>query len=91
MQTPRVANPVLAFAFRVIRRDPLERPLSWRGLLAGAGYQAAGWLLFAVPLVLVARDLGSSGGRLAVLSVAAFTVSWVAGFLFVLARAIEPG
>lgn len=84
---PRVANPVLDVAFRLVRRDPLERPLSWRGLLLGSGYQGAGWLLFSVPVILVARDLGGSGARLVVLCVAAFTVSWLAGFLFVLAPA----
>jgi hypothetical protein len=84
---PRVANPVLDVAFRLVRRAPLERPLSWRGLLLASGYQSAGWLLFSVPVILVARDLGGSGARLAVLCVAAFISSWLAGFLFVLAPA----
>jgi uncharacterized membrane protein YbhN (UPF0104 family) len=82
-----VANPVLDAAFRLVRRQPLEQPLSWRGLLLGSGYQGAGWLLFSVPVILVARDLGGSGAHLTVLCVAAFTVSWLAGFLFVLAPA----
>jgi len=80
---PRVANPVLDFGFRLLRRETLERPLSWRGLLLASGYQGIGWVLLAVPVILVARDLGGTGARLTVLCIAAFTVSWVAGFIFV--------
>jgi hypothetical protein len=84
---PRVANPALRLVFRLLRRQPLEQPLSWRGLLSASALQGAGWVLFAGPVVLISRDLGASGGRLVILAIGAFAASWLAGFLFVLAPA----
>lgn len=84
---PRVANPVLNFGFRRLHRPPLDKMLSWRGLLTAAAFQAVGIVLFSVPVVLLAHDLGGSGGRLVVLGIGAFALSWVIGFLFVVAPA----
>lgn len=84
---PRVANPVLNYGLRVMRRAPLEHPLSWRGLLQATAGQSVAWALFAMPVYLVGHDLGDHTRRYLLLSIGAFAVAWVAGFLFVLAPA----
>jgi uncharacterized membrane protein YbhN (UPF0104 family) len=83
---PRIANPGLSLLFRWLRR-PLERPLSWQGLGTASLWQSAGWVLLAVPVILTSRDLGADGPRLIAIGIGAFALSWVAGFLFVLAPA----
>jgi uncharacterized membrane protein YbhN (UPF0104 family) len=84
---PRVANPILNYGLRVMHRAPLEHPLSWRGLLLATAGQSVAWLLFAMPVYLVGRDLGDDTRRYLLLSIGAFAVAWVAGFIFVLAPA----
>lgn len=84
---PRVANPMLNFALRLAHRAPLEHPLSWRGLLLATAGQTVGWLLFAAPVFLVGHDLGDHSRRYLLLSIGAFAVAWVAGFVFVIAPA----
>lgn len=84
---PRIANPVLNFGLRLAHRPALEHPLSWRGLLLATAGQTVGWLLFAVPVFLVGRDLGDHSRRYLLLCIGAFAVAWVAGFVFVLAPA----
>jgi uncharacterized membrane protein YbhN (UPF0104 family) len=83
---PRIANPVLNLVFRLLHR-PLEQPLSWRGLFTASLWQMAGWGLFAIPVILLTRDLGGSGPRIVPIGIGAFALSWVAGFLFVFAPA----
>jgi len=84
---PRVVNAVLGLGLRLIRRPPLERPLSRRGVLASAGWALAGWLAYGVHLALLVRGLGADGPAAAVLSLGAFALAWCLGFLVVIAPA----
>jgi len=85
--SPRIANPALAKGFRLLKREPLERPLSWRGLGLGTGWLMAAWVLFGIPIALLARALGGSGWQTLTVSVGGFALSWVVGFLVVIAPA----
>lgn len=61
---PRVLTRLVALLLRVLRRDPLDKPLSWRGVLTTAGWSAVGYLFFALHVWLLARTqapLGWSG------------------------------
>lgn len=78
---PRVTNPVINTVFRLIRREPLEEPLSYRGPAVAACWQSLGWILFGVPVVLLTRDMGGSGGHIVLLGIGAFAASFVAGFV----------
>jgi glycosyltransferase 2 family protein len=78
---PRITNPCINLLFRLIRREPLEEPLSWAGVLIASAWQALGWVLFGIPVVLVTRDLGGSGGRIIALGVGALALALVAGFV----------
>ncbi|MET8156076.1 lysylphosphatidylglycerol synthase domain-containing protein [Sphaerisporangium sp. NPDC005289] len=84
---PRVVNGVLGLGLRLLRRPPLERPLSRRGVLASAGWAFAGWAAYGVHLWLVVTGLGAAGPRALALSLGAFSLAWCLGFIVVIAPA----
>ncbi|WP_262380085.1 flippase-like domain-containing protein [Nonomuraea sp. PA05] len=72
---PKVINAVIGYALRRLRRDPLERPLTRRGMLTALGWALTGWLAYGVHLYFVAPQ----GGLL--FAVGAFALSWCLGIL----------
>jgi uncharacterized membrane protein YbhN (UPF0104 family) len=86
---PPVLSRLLAFAFGLLRRPPLERPLAVRPVLTGAGWLLAGFVLYGAATWLLARDLAPSvpGPRLLLLSVGGYALAWTAGFLVLLVPA----
>lgn len=84
---PAVVNRVIAFGLRLLRREPLERPLTRRGLLVASGWALAGWAAYGVHLALLAHGLGGSGASAVILSFGAFALAWCLGFVFILAPA----
>ncbi|MFN2624855.1 MAG: lysylphosphatidylglycerol synthase domain-containing protein [Mycobacteriales bacterium] len=84
---PRVVNPALNRGLRLLRREPLDQPLTYAGLLRAAAWALAMWLCYGGQLYLLLRDLDASGARLVPLAVGAFALAWVVGFLFVIAPA----
>ncbi|WP_445548706.1 lysylphosphatidylglycerol synthase domain-containing protein, partial [Frankia sp. CiP1_Cm_nod2] len=80
---PPVLSALLASAFRLLRRPPLEQPPGGRHVLAAAGWLLAGFVLYGVATWLLARDLTPSvhGVRLLLLSVGGYSFAWTAGFL----------
>nr|WP_322769697.1 lysylphosphatidylglycerol synthase transmembrane domain-containing protein [Frankia sp. Cr1] len=86
---PPVLSRLLALAFGLLRRSPLERPLAVGPVLAGAGWLLTGFVLYGVATWLLARDLAPSvhGPRLLLLSVGGYALAWTAGFLVLLVPA----
>ncbi|WP_131746518.1 lysylphosphatidylglycerol synthase domain-containing protein [Frankia sp. Cppng1_Ct_nod] len=80
---PPVLSRLLAFAFRLLRRPPLEQELAGRRVLAAAGWLLASFVSSGVATWLLARDLGPSvhGPRLLLLSTGGYALAWTAGFL----------
>ncbi|MEQ4715323.1 lysylphosphatidylglycerol synthase domain-containing protein [Nonomuraea sp. B19D2] len=72
---PKVINGVIGYALRRLKREPLERPLTRRGMLTALGWALAGWLSYGVHLYFVAPQ----GGLL--FAVGAFALSWCLGIL----------
>src|SRR5262249_27456726 len=68
---PRVLTRVTGLLLRLLRRSPLERPLSWAGVLRVAFWSAVGYALFGLHLWLLARSQVGGWTGLAV-CVAAF-------------------
>ncbi|MCW2613764.1 MAG: hypothetical protein JWN08_758, partial [Frankiales bacterium] len=86
--SPPVLSRLVALLLRVLRRDPLERPLSWRGSGAALGWALVMWAAYGVHLWLLVRTQDTSEGPdLLLLSVGAYALAWTAGFLFVVAPA----
>ncbi|HEX4812207.1 MAG TPA: lysylphosphatidylglycerol synthase domain-containing protein [Nonomuraea sp.] len=72
---PRVVNAVIGFGLRRLGREPLERPLTRRGMLTALGWAVAGWAAYGVHLYFVAPQ----GGLL--FAVGAFALSWCLGIM----------
>ena len=85
---PPVLTRLVGVLLRVLRREPLERPLSARGVAAALGWAGVMWAAYGVHLWLLVRpqDTGTSADLL-LLSVGAYALAWTAGFLFVVAPA----
>ncbi|RCG27908.1 UPF0104 family protein [Sphaerisporangium album] len=84
---PKVVNTALGFGLKLLKRPPLERPLTRRGLLTSAGWAFAGWVAYGAHLALIVAGLGATGGRALALSAGAFALAWCLGFIVVIAPA----
>lgn len=85
---PPVLTRLVAALLKVLRRDPLERPLSRRGVGAALGWALAMWVAYGVHLWLLVRPQDTEGrADLLLLSLGAYALAWTAGFLFVVAPA----
>jgi uncharacterized membrane protein YbhN (UPF0104 family) len=84
---PRVVNGLLGLGLRLLKRPPLERPLTRRGVLVSAAWAFAGWAAYGVHLALIVAGLGAAGPRAAGLSFGAFALAWCLGFIVVIAPA----
>jgi uncharacterized membrane protein YbhN (UPF0104 family) len=80
---PAVLSRLLGLAFRVLRRPPLEHPLTLRPVAAGAGWLLASFAFYGAATWLLARDLdpGVGGARLVLLAAGGYALAWTAGFL----------
>ncbi|MDT5035327.1 MAG: glycosyltransferase 2 family protein [Micromonosporaceae bacterium] len=58
---PAVLSRLVGLLLRVLRRPPLDRPLSWAGVLRVAAWSAAGYLFFGLHLWLLARSQAGAG------------------------------
>ena len=85
---PPVLTRLVATMLRVLRREPLDRPLSARGIGAALGWALAMWAAYGVHLWLLVRQQPQTGdGSLALLSLGGYALAWTVGFLFLLAPA----
>ncbi|GII53286.1 membrane protein [Planotetraspora thailandica] len=78
---PRIVNPVIGFGLRRLRRPPLERPLTRRGILTAVGWALAGWAAYGVHLAMIVHGLGARGADALILSFGAFALAWCLGTL----------
>jgi hypothetical protein len=85
---PPVLTKLVATMLRLLRRDPLERPLSSRGVGAAVGWTLAMWLAYGVHLWLLVLPQPRTGdGHVFLLSLGGYALAWTVGFLFILAPA----
>lgn len=84
---PRLVNPALDRVLRLAGRQPLEHPLTGRGVLLASAWGLLGWLLFGLHAWVLAVPLGAGSGRGLILALGGFALAWCAGFLVVVAPA----
>ncbi len=72
---PRVLTRLVKIFLRILRREPLERPLSWRGVLGTMLWSAIGYVFFALHLWLLARSQAPVGWGGLVASLAAVSLA----------------
>ena len=79
---PPVLSRLVAVGLRLLRRDPLERPLTWRGTGAALGWALLMWAAYGLHLLLLVRTQDvAPGPGLVALSTGAYALAWTAGFL----------
>ncbi len=81
--TPPVLTRLCNLLLRVLRREPLDKPFSWRGVLKATAALTGTWLLYGIHITLLGADLGASPARLLPVATGAFAAAWCAGFLVV--------
>jgi len=85
--SPPLLNGLISLGLRVLRRAPLEHPLSGGGIRRAVLFYLLSWLAYGVHLWLLAVDLGASPLRAFPVSVGAYCVAATLGMLFVIAPA----
>ena len=85
---PPVLDRLLGVAMKLLRREPIEHDLSWRGVLVAVIWSLCGWLLAGLQVWILAVGLGAGPGLTTIgLSVGGYALAWVVGFLFLVAPA----
>jgi uncharacterized membrane protein YbhN (UPF0104 family) len=85
---PLVLSRLVGVGLRVLRRAPLDRPLSARGLGAAVGWSLAMWAAYGVHAWLLLRAQPvPDDPALPLLAVGAYALAWTVGFLVVVAPA----
>lgn len=86
--SPPVLNRSLRLLLRLLRRSSLYQPATLRGLAVSTGWATLGWSLNGLMIYVLTTRLGGHDGRqILAVSVAGYALSWVAGFLFIIAPA----
>jgi uncharacterized membrane protein YbhN (UPF0104 family) len=82
---PRILNPVVNKAFSLARREPLERPLTLRGIAVATGWTMLMWASYGAHVWALADGLHAQGAKsLPLLATGAFALAWTAGFVAII-------
>jgi uncharacterized membrane protein YbhN (UPF0104 family) len=84
---PPVLTRVVGVFLRLLRRPPLEAPLTARRVGAATGWALVMWLAYGLHLWLLVRPQGADAGGDLLLATGGYALAWTAGFLFVIAPA----
>jgi uncharacterized membrane protein YbhN (UPF0104 family) len=84
---PRVANRLLGQALTLARRPPLDRDLTWKGLMVSTGWGLLVWIAFGLQVWVLGSAVAHPGARGLAISVGGYALAWSAGFLVVIAPA----
>jgi glycosyltransferase 2 family protein len=84
--SPPVLNRLLAWGLRVLRRPPMETPLTPRGLTVATLYAVGGWVAQGFGLYALTLSLGS-GARLLPLSIGSYAAASALGIVVLIAPA----
>ncbi|WP_246249576.1 MULTISPECIES: lysylphosphatidylglycerol synthase transmembrane domain-containing protein [Actinomadura] len=82
---PKIVTWCLDTMLRLIRRPPLEQPVSLGVTLRAVGWTVLGWVLFGVHTWLLCVAVGGDGAGLPFLATGAYALAFVAGFLVFIA------
>lgn len=86
---PPVARFFLNLVLRVVRRQPMERPVSLGATFRALGWTTVGWICFGLQAWLLIRQFARDGTDLSgqlhllALSFGAYALSWAVGFLVI--------
>jgi len=80
---PPILRRLLNFVLKLLRQEPLEQPINWRGLTVALGWSLAGWLLLGLQVWLVVVDVAKDGAHSLLISVGAFALACSLALLLV--------
>ncbi|MEU7861481.1 lysylphosphatidylglycerol synthase transmembrane domain-containing protein [Nonomuraea sp. NPDC049141] len=78
---PKVINGLIGFGLRRLKREPLEHPLTRRGMLTALGWALAGWVCYGLHLYFIVPQAGL------LFAIGAFALSWCLGIMSVVVPA----
>jgi glycosyltransferase 2 family protein len=84
---PRVLNPLVATAFRILRRPAPTERLTLAGIGRAAAWALLAWVLYGLQVAVLIGDLGATGPRAVLAATGAFALAWSVGFLVVVVPA----
>jgi len=81
---PPILHRILNAALRLIRQEPLEHPLSWRGLAMALGFTALGWVMLGLQAWFLLADVARDGPRSLLLALGAYALACSLALLLVI-------
>jgi len=78
---PRVLSPLLDRLFWLLRRPPLDRPLTVANTVRACGFLLVTWFFYGLSLLALARPLGLTGAGSLALATGAYALAWSAGVM----------
>lgn len=80
---PKVLNPVIERGLRMIRKPPLEAPLTGRTITRAVAINLAGWFFNGLQIWVLTARLGAHGGDTLLAAIGAYALAWAVGFLII--------
>jgi hypothetical protein len=84
---PSVLNAMLRSGLRLLRRPPLDQPLTGKVIAVAMGWSFASWLCYGLQIWVLMVRVGASPASALPLSVGGFAFAFAVGFVIVLAPA----
>lgn len=84
---PPVLNALLRFGFRLLRRPPLEQPLTARVLATAVGWSLLSWICYGLQVWVLMIRVGAGPEGALPLAIGGFAFAFAVGFVIVLAPA----
>jgi glycosyltransferase 2 family protein len=78
---PKVLSPLLDRGFRLLKREPLERPLTLGNTVRACGFLVVTWVFYGLSLLALAGPLGLTGPGSFFLATGGYALAWCAGVL----------
>jgi uncharacterized membrane protein YbhN (UPF0104 family) len=72
---PPVLHRLLNVALRIIRQEPLDQRISWRGLARALGWTLLGWLLLGLQVWFLLADVAKDGYRSMLLAIGGYALA----------------
>lgn len=85
--SPPVMNRILRVLLRVLRRQPLDQGMSYRGLFRAGAWALFMWVCNGTMAYVLVHHLGDHRADTFLIAVGAYALAWVAGFLAIFAPA----
>ncbi|MGH3266002.1 MAG: lysylphosphatidylglycerol synthase domain-containing protein, partial [Trebonia sp.] len=84
---PRVLNPLLNRLFRLVRREPLDTPVTGGVITLALAWQLMAWLFQGLQIWILAEKFNAPMGKTILIALGGWAFAWCVGFVVVIAPA----